>query len=363
VTVIGTDESGRLPLPWLDRPLKRALALDKAHALLVHGPAGVGQFEMGLLLAQAWLCEAAGTAADRPCGHCDACRLVRQRSHPDLMLVVPDALRLALGWVGDDDAQSRAESKAKPSQEIKVDQVRAAIGAAQRTTGRGRGKAVLLYPADAMNLVSANALLKTLEEPGGAMRLLLCTAHPDWLLPTVRSRCQALLIDLPADEVARHWLCAAEPSLDEGQASVLLAVAGGAPMAAQALLREGVDAARLAALPRRVAAGDAAVLAGLTLPRVVELLSKLAHDAMRRAVAADDDISRCFFPAGAVPFGAAMPALVKWHHALLRVARNADHPWNAGLLVEALVAEARLALAPPRSGRLPVTDQPLHSLR
>jgi DNA polymerase-3 subunit delta' len=92
-------------------------------------------------------------------------------------------------------------------------------------------------------------------------------------------------------------------------------------------------------------------------------MSKLAHDAMRQAVAGGDEASRCFFPVGAVPGGATMQALVKWHHALLRVARNADHPWNAGLLVEALVAEARLALAPPRSGRRPVSDQPLHSLR
>ncbi|MFM2120010.1 MAG: hypothetical protein RL722_1478, partial [Pseudomonadota bacterium] len=46
-------------LPWLHEPLARALGQRRGHALLVHGPEGVGQFEFALALAQAWLCEAA----------------------------------------------------------------------------------------------------------------------------------------------------------------------------------------------------------------------------------------------------------------------------------------------------------------
>jgi DNA polymerase-3 subunit delta' len=359
---IGVDEAGALPLPWLAAPMQRAQALAKSHALLIQGPAGVGQFELGLLLAQAWLCESSDAAAARPCGRCDSCRLVRQRSHPDLMLVVPDAMRLALDWVGPDDPLLKSESKAKPSNEVRIAQVRSAIEAAQRTSGRGRGKAVLIHPAEAMNGVSANALLKTLEEPGGAMRLLLCSAAPDRLLATVRSRCQRLVVDLPAPELALAWLLGVDANLTEVGAKALLAVAGGAPLEALTLLQEGVDPRRLSDLPQRIASGDAAALAGLPIQRAIELLLKLAHDAMRLAalggLAGDD--SRRFYSTAAFPVGAAMPALVTWHKALLRVARHADHPWNAGLLVEALVAQAKIALMPPRRSG---STQPLHSPR
>ena len=50
-------EGGELPLPWLEAPLRQALATRRAHALLVHGPQGVGPFELAITLGQAWLCE------------------------------------------------------------------------------------------------------------------------------------------------------------------------------------------------------------------------------------------------------------------------------------------------------------------
>ncbi|HEV7913758.1 MAG TPA: DNA polymerase III subunit delta', partial [Albitalea sp.] len=181
-----------LPLPWLEAPLRQALATRHAHALLIHGPQGIGQFELALTLAQAWLCE--GEAADKPCGRCASCKLVQARSHPDLLVLLPEALRESLGWAGADDADSGGDDKGgkrKPSKEIRVDEIRQAIGFAQTTSARGRCKVVLIHPAERMNGVSANALLKTLEEPPGEARLLLSCAAPDALLPTIRSRCQA----------------------------------------------------------------------------------------------------------------------------------------------------------------------------
>jgi DNA polymerase-3 subunit delta' len=182
------------------------------------------------------------------------------------------------------------------------------------------------------------------------------------LLATVRSRCQRLVVDLPEAESALAWLMAVDGNLTEAGARALLAVAGGAPLEALTLLQEGVDPRRLTELPQRIANGDAAALAGLPVQRAIELLLKLAHDAMRLAalggLAGDD--SRHFYSTAAFPVGAAMPALVTWHKALLRVARHADHPWNAGLLVEALVAQAKIALMPPRRSG---STQPLHSPR
>jgi DNA polymerase-3 subunit delta' len=194
------------------------------------------------------------------------------------------------------------------------------------------------------------------------MRLLLCTAEPDRLLATVRSRCQRLLVDLPSPDSALAWLRGVDTSLTEAGARALLAVAGGAPLEALTLLQEGVDPRRLSDLPQRIASGDATALAGLPVQRAIELLLKLAHDAMRLAALGElaSNDSRRFYSTTAFPLGAGMPALVTWHKSLLRVARHADHPWNAGLLVEALVAQAKIALNPPRTMR---PTQPLHSPR
>ncbi|HZE90255.1 MAG TPA: DNA polymerase III subunit delta', partial [Rhizobacter sp.] len=147
------------------QPLQNALRTQRGHALLIHGPQGIGQFELALTLAQAWLCETEPTA--QPCGVCASCRLVQARSHPDLLVLLPEALRESLGWdSGEEGADAEAKaSKAKPSKDIKVEAVRKAVGFAQSTSARGRAKVVLVHPAERMNAIAANTLLKTLEEP------------------------------------------------------------------------------------------------------------------------------------------------------------------------------------------------------
>ena len=174
---------GALPLPWLAGPLRELSSTARGHALLLHGPRGVGQFELALVLAQAWLCEdGARVDRSRPCGRCAGCRLMLARSHPDLLVLLPETLREPLGWTLDgDDAASTGDMKRKPSREIKVDAVRAAVAFAQRTASRGGAKVVLVHPAEAMNAIAANTLLKTLEEPPPTLRFVLCSATPDEL--------------------------------------------------------------------------------------------------------------------------------------------------------------------------------------
>ena len=104
--MVGPD--GALPLPWLAPVLAQALGSGAAHALLLHGPEGVGQFELATTLAQAWLCEAAA-GAPRPCGVCASCRLVQAHTHPDLLVLVPEALRSSLGWNSGDDDEAGAD--------------------------------------------------------------------------------------------------------------------------------------------------------------------------------------------------------------------------------------------------------------
>ncbi|MFP5397320.1 MAG: DNA polymerase III subunit delta' [Gammaproteobacteria bacterium] len=341
------DPDGVLPLPWLTEALVRGQA-QRAHALLIHGPDGVGQFELALALAQAWLCED-GAAPVRPCGRCTGCRQVQSRQHPDLRLLVPAALRESIvGSVtddGDGDAEpaGAARSKAKPSREIRVDEIRQAIAWTQTTATRGRAKLLLLHPASAMNAVAANALLKTLEEPPGDVRLLLTCGDPELLLPTIRSRCQRLALALPPRDVALDWLA----GQGVADAEVLLEAAGGRPQQAVALRDEGFDAARWTRVPKAVAAADASVLAGCSVARAVDVLHKLCHDLMAQAAGA----APRFFPRDALPPGASWPALAAWSKTLVRTARHDEHPWNAPLLVESLVLEGQRCLTPPTRRR------------
>jgi len=351
--MVGLD--GALPLPWLAPALKHILATQRAHALLLHGPQGIGQFELSLTLAQAWLCEAAPHSdpdVARPCGGCASCRLVQARSHPDLLVLVPEALRESTGWGAQaDDASTEKASKAKPSKEIKVDAVRGAVGFSQSTAARGGVKVVLIHPAERMNAIAANGLLKTLEEPPGVARFILSCAAPEALLPTIRSRCQAVALTLPASSVACEWL-AQRGVVDP---AIVLAAAGGQPQEALEWTQQGIDAALWVRLPALVQRGESATFAAWPLPRLIDALQKLCHDA---ACAAAGAAPRYFPVACVTALGARsdIAALGNWMRELNRCARHAEHPWNAGLLAESLVQQGQRALAVPPVSRSPARE-------
>ncbi len=343
--------SASLPLPWLAAPLRDALATQRTHALLLHGPHGVGQFEMALTLAQAWLCDGMASAdvdTPRPCGVCASCRLVHARSHPDLMVLIPEALRSALGWNADDAAGEEGASgavdatgKRKPSKEIRVAEVRRILAFAHTTAAREHGKVAVVYPAEAMNTIAANALLKILEEPTGRLRFLLAGSSADTLLPTIRSRCQSLWLGVPDAEVASAWLRAQGMHRPD----VLLAAAGGQPQEALTWFRDGIDAQAWLALPTQLARGESAKLPTWPLARVVGMMFKVCHDAMRMAAGA----APRYFPLESMPTfangGADIVALSSWYRELGRIARHAEHPWQAALTIESLVLQAKTALA------------------
>lgn len=327
-----------LALPWLAEPLTQALHSARSHALLVQGPAGVGQFELALLLAQAWLCEAPQPDRRWGCGQCASCRLLQSRSHPDFQLLVPEALREGLGLMPDEGegASEPKAGKTKPSKEIKVDAVRQMLAFAQQTSARGRAKVVVVHPADALNTVAANALLKTLEEPAGQLRFVLTSSSPAALLPTIRSRCQPLPLGLPPTASALSWLAA--QGLD--QPEVLLTAAGGRPQEALLWAQDGLKAAAWLQLPKRLARGEAAALADWPVPRAIDALLRLCHDLLR----ASHGAAPTYFSAESLPRPQLAAPLHRWAKALQQAARHAEHPLNAGLLLESLFAQGQQAL-------------------
>jgi len=348
------SDTGDLPA-WLEPALARGLAMP-AHALLLHAPGPLGQLELGLALARAALCESPA-AGGRSCGRCTSCHLFDNRSHPDFRALLPEAAAQRLGWLAVAEGEG-GKGKAKPSRDIKVDAVRSAIDWSQQTSSRGGAKVLVIHPAEAMNETAANALLKTLEEPPGRLRLLLTASDPEALLPTVRSRCQRLPIAMPAAPVATAWLEAAGVA----QADCLLAAAGGLPHAALALHEDGIDAVAWSRVPAWARAGQAAGLAGWPVARVVEALHKLCHDLMRLAAGG----APRYFDAGSMDVAARprlplMNELAAWERELLRAARHDEHPWHAPLRVEALVAQAAPLWQTAR-GQSPAHGRPLDTL-
>lgn len=198
--------------PW-NEPILNALArrLERLpHALLIHGPRGVGKLGLAERISQLLLCE----GEKRPCDACDACRWFRSGNHPDFRRVEPEIL-----W---------AEQPEKPSLVIKVEQVRELADFLYIGSHRGRLRVTLVHPAEEMNENAANALLKGLEEPPAAAIFVLVSHRPAQLLPTLRSRCVAVPVPLPPRDIALDWLAGegfAEPQR-------WLAYAGGAPLRA-----------------------------------------------------------------------------------------------------------------------------------
>lgn len=324
----GATPAGQPLLPWLRQTLDEVLVQQRGHALLLHGAPGDGSFEFALALAQAWLCE--GGQGTRPCGQCASCRLVHSMTHPDLNLRMPQAEAIARGW------PVTVEPNRKPSKQIRIGEVREAIDWITTTTARGRAKVLVLFPAETMNDTAASALLKTLEEPSPSARLVLCAAEPARLMPTVRSRCQRVVLPRPTPAQAAAWL--QEQGVSEAPA--LLAAAAARPLDALALHRQGITAAAWAALPRRMAAGDPSAFAGWGVPATLDALMKLCHDAMATAVGG----TARFFPAEALPARISLEKLTPWRRALQNMMIHAEHPWNEPLAAEALVAQAREAL-------------------
>lgn len=175
---------------------------------LFAGPEGIGKRTLALLLAAKSNCRS--PLADDLCGDCISCRKAFQGIHPDIRLYTPDA----------------------EGGRIRIEQMRELRQEAQYRPFEGRCRCFIVDPADAMTTEAANCILKTLEEPAETTHLLLVTAYPDHLLPTIRSRClQFSFQPVPRDELEQFL---AGPAAAE-QSELRAAVARGSVGAALAL--------------------------------------------------------------------------------------------------------------------------------
>ena len=345
----------RVVAPWLQSQLKTLLN-QRGHAWLLAGPSGLGQFELALALAKAWLCE--NVTPQGACGVCGSCHAVDVHTHADLAVLMPELLALELGWPLDEKTQDDLDSKKrKPSKEIKVDAAREVVSFTQFTRSRGTTKVVLVFPAERMNGITANTLLKTIEETPGAVKFILATEAAHQLLPTIRSRCLGHTMAWPAFDDALSWLQSAslqEQGGDKKPAKppessdlkTLLIAAGGRPADALGWVRSGQAAAiaqNWQALPKAMAKGDVSALSDFLPAQAVDALQKLCHDVMAVRAGAGPR----FFDASDLPASPAKPgmfALANWAKELSITARTVEHPYNPGLMLESLASRAKFAL-------------------
>ena len=192
------------------------------HAMLLKGRQGIGKLTYARFLARSLLCQQPN-ANFTACGQCDSCNWFAQHTHPNFILIAPEALivdaagaesnkQCASGKSSDStdntDSADAGDNKSakKLSQVISIQQIRALDDFVYLSGHQAGLKIILIYPAEAMNHAAANALLKKLEEPPGQVLFILVSHQPQRLQATVRSRCQQITMPLPDRQAALHWL-------------------------------------------------------------------------------------------------------------------------------------------------------------
>jgi DNA polymerase-3 subunit delta' len=167
--------------------LRRALGLGRVHhAYLFDGPDGVGKERAAFGLAQALVCERRPEGAPDACGECRACVRALPRAgerrplHPDVVVLERGLYEPAM-----------LGRRTPETQDLSIDQVRTLV-LARAAFGplEGRAKVFVVRRAEELSISAANALLKTLEEPGPRTHFVLLSSTADALLSTIRSRTQ-----------------------------------------------------------------------------------------------------------------------------------------------------------------------------
>lgn len=359
--------SNAAPLPdWL-LPLWRRVTGDLAklpHALLLIGAAGSGKRQFAEALAQRLLCLQPGPDG-QACGHCPSCRWFADGNHPDMHRMVPESAEADAeeGTEGGEGGESDGKKDKKKSDQIRIEQVRDMQGLLEISGHQGGRRIVLIDPAEAMNVHTANALLKSLEEPPIDAVFILVSHAPRRLLPTIRSRCQVLDFPRPDAATARAWL----NQHGVKNAEALLGFSSGLPIAARALAEGALGEARarfardMAALPKadplKLAAeweawlkSKAASEAGLNLTQLVSWLQRWLADGVRIAQGGGARFFADFETVIGAIAGGRGAQWLSCYNELAAYRRVAQHPLNQRLFLEDVLLRVARSVRPAERG-------------
>ena len=315
------------------------------HAILLHGPEGIGKTVFAEWLAQSLLCETPQEDG-QACGSCVSCGWVAQYSHPDYRRLRPEILETELPESEAEESGSGGKAAAKstkaPSKEIVINQVRALSDFLTISTHRQGMRAIVIYPAEAMNVAAANALLKSLEEPGPNTVFILVTNSIDALLPTMVSRCHQFSLAMPEPAQALAWLTQQNIKKPEQ----FLAEQGGAPLAA-ALASESENAAQqeefLLHLQRPDLAGALKIadkLQKTPIPLLLSWIQRWLYDVFSfKLTGKIRYYPRYQKEIKLIAAGVSLPALLKLLDTNTQRRAVEDHPLSAKLLIEEMLLE------------------------
>jgi len=154
------------------------------HGLLFYGKQGCGKHAFAKYFLAWVLC--LNKQPQGACGECSSCQWLKSDTHPNYVHITTD------------------EENKKQNAKIKIEKIRDLLPFVQQT---GEGwRVIVIEPAEALNLASSNALLKTLEEPGERVVLILLADHYLKLPATIRSRLQHFALDRISYEQATSYL-------------------------------------------------------------------------------------------------------------------------------------------------------------
>ncbi|NLW33031.1 MAG: hypothetical protein GXY77_16430 [Fibrobacter sp.] len=203
------------------------------HAYLFCGDMGTGKFAAAFELAMAVHCESAQV---KPCYECDSCRKMLHYSHPDFHVIMPVSLQkehrsdsklTEQGWKYISECvNERIREPYLPRMHsgipnVPVDWVREVNHAIHRGALKGGRNIAILDGIEMMSKESANAMLKTLEEPPAGTLMILISQRLHTVLPTIVSRCQILRFSCLSPEqisselVSRYGIAADDDRLKE----------------------------------------------------------------------------------------------------------------------------------------------------
>ncbi|PKF33263.1 DNA polymerase III, delta prime subunit [Acinetobacter proteolyticus] len=180
------------------------------HGLLFYGKKGCAKKEFAERFVAWVLC--LNKQAQQACGECSSCQWLKSDTHPNYVHITTD------------------EDNKKQNAKIKIEKIRDLLPFVQQT---GEGwRVVVIEPAEALNTASANALLKTLEEPGEKVVLILLADHYLKLPATIRSRLQHFALDRLTIQDAQTFVQQQIPEISNEQISLLLSLANDMPLTA-----------------------------------------------------------------------------------------------------------------------------------
>jgi DNA polymerase-3 subunit delta' len=169
------------------------------HAILLHGRSGIGKYDFAKQLSQSFLCLQRADNGEA-CRQCASCNWFKEEGHPDFRLLSPEQDE-------DTEQDGAATKKTRKKTQISVSQIRELSDFLGMSSHRSEGlRIILIHPAESLNMASANALLKMLEEPAPGVLFILVSHHLQRLIPTILSRCQKIQMPIPTTAQALDWL-------------------------------------------------------------------------------------------------------------------------------------------------------------